>query len=252
MSQTPLRFSRNDHCLLLFCVLLLLQRSGVVLCSSAAAAVSSLSSTTTSTTPTTCKETNNNNNNDNDADVTMPPSAPTTPQDEQDLPRWDLETRFGFSSPFDKAVDAHLEETKAMAKAFRETYEGKLESCVLLQAIQEYESIASRRALIGSYLSLSYDVKLDDDGLKKRKGALSQIQSAIAGDYLEWFTLDVAGLSQPVLDAHYVATPGLTKYKAFLEELQRQKPHDLSKDVERALTVRSPYTGTRPLVSFFW
>lgn len=43
----------------------------------------------------------------------------------------------------------------------------------------------------------------------------------------------------------------LVKYKSFIDELRRQKPHNLSKDVERALTVRSPYTGTRPLVSFF-
>jgi oligoendopeptidase F len=186
----------------------------------------------------------------------MPPSAPSP----EDLPRWELESRFGFPSPFSEDLDTHLEKTKTLAKAFREKYEGKLESadaaaasgngCSLLEAIQEYEEIASRRGLIASYLSLSYDVKLNDDALKKRKGALSQNMSAIVGDYLEWFTLDVASLSQEILEQHYQATPELTKYKSFLDELLRQKPHDLSKDVERALTVRSPYTGTRPVVSF--
>ena len=179
----------------------------------------------------------------------MPPSAPAA----EDLPRWELEPRFGFTSPFDENIDAHLEQTKSLAKAFREKYENKLESpasCSLLEALEEYESIAERRGLIGSFLSLSYDTRLNDDVLKKRKGALSQVQSSIVGDYLEWFTLDVASLSQQVLDEHYKATPGLTKYKAFLEELQRQKPHDLAKDVERALTVRAPYSGTRPVVSF--
>lgn len=183
----------------------------------------------------------------------MPPSAPSL----EDLPRWELESRFGFPNPFSEDLDTHLEKTKTLAKDFREKYEGKLESadtstngCSLLEAIQEYEEIASRRGLIASYLSLSYDVKLDDDALKKRKGALSQVQSSIVGDYLEWFTLDVASLSQEILDQHYLATPELSKYKSFLDELLRQKPHDLSKDVERALTVRSPYTGTRPVVSF--
>jgi len=183
----------------------------------------------------------------------MPPSAPAA----EDLPRWDLEARFGFSSPFAEDIDAHLEQTKTLAKAFREKYEGKLEStdvnangCSLLEAIQEYEDISARRGIVASYLSLSYDVKLNDDALKKRKGSLSQIQSSIVGDYLEWFTLDVASLSSEILEQHYKATPGLTKYKSFLDELLRQKPHDLSKDVERALTVRSPYTGTRPVVSF--
>ena len=181
-----------------------------------------------------------------DSNKNMPPSAPA----EAELPRWELEPYFGFTSPFDEKIDAHLEETKLLAKAFRERYENKLESCSLLHALEEYESIAERKGLVGSYLSLSYDTRLNDDVLKKRKGALSQIQSSIVGDYLEWFTLDVASLSSQVLEQHYQATPGLNKYKAFLDELQRQKQHDLAKDVERALTVRAPYSGTRPVVSF--
>ena len=92
---------------------------------------------------------------------------------------------------------------------------------------------------------------MDDDELKKRKGALSQTQSEIYGDNLEWFSLDVAGLSDADLEKQYESEPGLSKYKAFIDELRRQKPHNLSKDVERALTVRAPYSGTRPLVSFF-
>ena len=92
---------------------------------------------------------------------------------------------------------------------------------------------------------------MDDDELKKRKGALSQTQSEIYGDNLEWFSLDVAGLSDADLENQYESEPGLSKYKAFIDELRRQKPHNLSKDVERALTVRAPYSGTRPLVSFF-
>ena len=92
---------------------------------------------------------------------------------------------------------------------------------------------------------------MDDDELKKRKGALSQTQSEIYGDNLEWFSLDVAGLFDADLEKQYESEPGLSKYKAFIDELRRQKPHNLSKDVERALTVRAPYSGTRPLVSFF-
>ena len=190
----------------------------------------------------------------------MPPSVTAEDVASHELPRWDLETRFGFTSPFDEAIDAHLEETKKQAEAFRAKYEGKLNygssdadtsSSLLLEAIQEYESIVARKGLVGSYLSLSYDVRLNDDALKKRKGALSQLQSAIVGDFLEWFTLDLASLSPNVLQAHYEATPELlTRYKAFIDEVQRQKPHDLSKDVERALTVRAPYAGTRPVVSF--
>lgn len=130
-------------------------------------------------------------------------------------------------------------------------YEGKLNTLSLFDAIQEYEQISIRSTLVSSYLHLSYDTSLDDDALKKRKGALSQTQSEIYGNNLEWFSLDVAELDDAILTSKYENEEGLDKYKSFIEELRRQKPHNLSKDVERALTVRSPYVGTRPLVSFF-
>lgn len=186
----------------------------------------------------------------------MPPNAAaaaatSTADDAANLPRWDL-GRFGFESPFSSAIDQHLEETKARAKAFKATYEGKLAYTSLLNAIAEMEEISTRKALVSSFISLSYDVLLDDDALKKRKGAISQIQSEITGDYLEWFELDVASMSQEDLDQHFTKEPELmAKYQAYLDELRRQRPHNLDKNVERALTVRNPYAGTRPLVSFF-
>ena len=51
-------------------------------------------------------------------------------------------------------------------------------------------------------------------------------------------------MSQEDIDKHYSEEPDLVKYKAFLDELRRQQPHNLDKNVERALTVRSPYSGT--------
>lgn len=176
-------------------------------------------------------------------------TCPTTAMSSSELPRWDLSTRFGFESPFDEKIDKLLESVEVDARKFRETYENQLEN-KLLQAIQEFEAISVQRATIASYMSLSYDTQLNDDNLKKRKGALSQTQSSIIGDYLEWFTLDLAGIPIETIEKLKKETPGLAKYNAFLEEVQRSKPHDLSKEVERALTVRSPYTGTRPLVSF--
>lgn len=78
-------------------------------------------------------------------------------------------------------------------------YEGKLGESSLLSAIEEYEKISIRKTTISSYLHLSYDTLLYDDSLKKRKGALSQRQSEIYGDNLEWFSLDVAELDDAVL-----------------------------------------------------
>jgi len=204
--------------------------------------VSAPSSSSSSPSTTSCRA--------NSVTTTMAPIADDAADPSSSLPRWDL-GKFGFSTPHSEDIDSHLDGTAKLAEAFKAKYEGKLGKLSLLSAIKEYEEISTRKALISSYLSLSYDTSLDDDALKKRKGALSQRQSEIYGNNLEWFSLDVAELDNAVLANQYEKEPDLSNYKSFIDELRRQKPHNLSKDVERALTVRSPYVGTSPLVSFF-
>lgn len=169
------------------------------------------------------------------------------------LPRWNLSRHFGFNSPFDPLIDQYVEETRQLAIRFREKYEGRFDQGAdLYEAIVEVEMISQRRALVSSFLRLSYDIQLDDDALKKRKGAVSQLQKQIQGDYLDWFKLDVADMSKDTLDSHCSRRPELSRhYSSYLDELRRQRPHNLDKAVERALTVRSPYAGIRPTVSFF-
>lgn len=171
------------------------------------------------------------------------------------LPRWELNERFGFKSPIDDdALDKYVEETGKQAKVFHETYEGKLNdpsTCSLKQVIAEYEAIAVRRGTVSSYLSLQYDTQLDNDALKKRKGAIGAIQSQVFGDHLEWFSLDLAAMDDTVLASHYEKDPTLREYQPYIDEERRFKDHHLAKDVERALTVRNPWMGTRTVVSFF-
>jgi len=88
------------------------------------------------------------------------------------LPRWELNDRFGFKGPMDEGLDTYVAETGEQAKSFHSKYEGKLASVSLRQVIVEYEQIAVRRGTVSSYLSLHYDTQLDNDALKKRKGRL--------------------------------------------------------------------------------
>jgi oligoendopeptidase F len=180
----------------------------------------------------------------------MPPLGDDAPV-EEDLPRWELNERFGFSSPMDPAIDDYVKETAVQAKAFQEKYDGKLNDVPLKQVIADYEQIAIRRGKISSYLSLAYDTQLDNDELKKRKGALGQLQSQTYGDHLNWFSLDLAAMDDAALQTQYEKDPSLKDYQAYIDEERRFKPHNLAKDVERALTVRGAWTGTRMTVSFF-
>jgi len=102
-------------------------------------------------------------------------------------------------------------------------------------------------------------VDLNNDALKKRKGEISERMAAEHGDFLSWFELDLASLEDALLTAQLEKTDtsssaeekNLAFFQSYIEEVRRQKPHNLEKSVERALTVRSPYVGTRPLVGFF-
>lgn len=170
-----------------------------------------------------------------------------------DLPRWELNDRFGFASPMDESLDNYIAETGDQAKVFHETYEGKLAepATSLRKVIVEYEQIAVRRGTVSSYLALHYDTQLDNDALKKRKGAIGAIQSQVFGDHLEWFSLDLAAMDDAILAGHYEKDAALQDYKSYIDEERRFKDHNLSKDVERALTMRNPWMGIGTVVSFF-
>ncbi|KAG7340852.1 oligoendopeptidase F-like protein [Nitzschia inconspicua] len=171
------------------------------------------------------------------------------------LPRWELDKRFGFESPMDPKIDEYVKETAQQAEIFHRKYEGKLNDVTnidLLQVIEEYQELAVRQGMISSYLHLSYDTQLNNDALKKRKGAISAQQSQFYGDHMEWFSLDLASMSDETLKAHYDKESQLqSKFGPFLDEQRRFQHHNLNKDVERALTVRNPWMGVRNTVSFF-
>ena len=130
--------------------------------------------------------------------------------------------------------------------------EGKPEGEMsLLDAIKAYEEvdIALTKAL--SYVSLSCDTKLDDDKAQKRKASLFQRYSTISGNELTFFSLELADMSQDLLEAQMEKSPELAKYAAYIDDVRRSQPYNLSKEVERALTVRAPFAGKGKVVEFY-
>eukprot|EP00976_Prorocentrum_cordatum_P091004 1188354-Prorocentrum_minimum.AAC.2 len=90
----------------------------------------------------------------------------------------------------------------------------------------------------------------------------------VRGNYLTFFELQLADLSDDTLDKQMQADPQLRSYDAYIKETRKEKPHNLSQhieplemesnsklrlcqEVERALTVRSPYVGTGLVVDFY-
>jgi oligoendopeptidase F len=170
--------------------------------------------------------------------------------DDATLPRWDLSSKFGWSDAYDRQIDDLLDRKESECVAFKAAHESKLAS-TLSEAVAAYEKICVDIAKIDSFLSLSYDTALEDDALKKRKGAISQRCAALSGDHLTFFELELADLGNASLEAQIAASPALAKFKPYIEEVRRSRPFNLSQPVERALTVRAPYVGTNPVVEFY-
>lgn len=72
------------------------------------------------------------------------------------------------------------------------------------------------------------------------------------GNELTFFGLELADMPQEQLDAQMAAAPeALGKYAAYIDEVRRSQPYNLSKEVERALTVRAPFAGKGKVVEFY-
>jgi oligoendopeptidase F len=179
------------------------------------------------------------------AAVAAAPSATETKE-----PRWDLEKHFGFTGANDSSIDATMDALEESMKLFKTEYEGRL-SEALLEAIESYESIEQTLTTVLSYMSLTADTRLMDDKVQQRKGALMQSYGTATGNYLTWFGLELADLKQNELDAQYEASEKLKKYKPYIDEVRRSAPYNLTKEVERALTVRSSFAGKSKVVEFY-
>ena len=91
-------------------------------------------------------------------------------------------------------------------------------------------------------------------GRRRRAEAQGESDAAvlgIAGNTLTFFSLELADLAQEDLDAQMASTPELAQLPAYIDEVRRSQPYNLSKEVERALTVRAPFAGKGKVVEFY-
>mmetsp|Transcript_25525 Transcript_25525/g.30979 ORF Transcript_25525/g.30979 Transcript_25525/m.30979 type:complete len:688 (-) Transcript_25525:67-2130(-) len=174
-----------------------------------------------------------------------PEAAPT-----ESLPRWDLERWFGFESPYDESIDDKMAELECQCRNFKETFDSKLDT-KLYDAIVAYEDIDKTLTTLLSYVMLAADVQMANQDMSKRKAALMQQYSGFSANYLTFFSLQLADLEDDALEVQYKATPELKQYAPFIEDTRRSKPYNLSAEVERALSVRAPFSGKGPVVEYY-
>src|SRR5271165_4749540 len=165
------------------------------------------------------------------------------PADLGQLPEWRLDDLYeGMDSP---RFAADLERARREAKQFAETCRGKLIELVdgpeggeaLAAAVSAYESLQDLTGRVMAYASLLYASDTSDAARAKFHGDAQERVTALAGDLL-FFELELNRIDDAKLNAA-MGAPALGHYRPWLEDIRKEKPHQLADDLERLFLDKS-------------
>ena len=166
------------------------------------------------------------------------------------LPRWNLEKHFGYTSPYDPAIDAEIDAIVAAIVAFGTTYKGTLDT-QLYAALTDLEALITRQSNVMNYLNLSKSTAETDQKLAKRYGGLSQKIGQTSAAYLTFFNIELSDLADAAVKAQLQAEPALAHYKALVDGARAGKRFQLHPDVEAELAARSTFDAKSSSVKFY-
>ncbi len=169
--------------------------------------------------------------------------AEASRQDLGVLPQWRLEDLYeGMDSP---RFAADLQRAAAEARTFATTYQGKLAELVeasdaggrLYAAVSAYEALQDLMGRIMSYASLLYAGDTSDVARAKFYGDAQEKVTALAGELL-FFELELNRLDDSALDGA-VRGSKLEHYRPWLEDIRKERPHQLADDIEQLFLEKS-------------
>ncbi len=149
------------------------------------------------------------------------------------LPEWDLGDL--YAGPRDPRLEQDLAGAEALAKSFRQTYEGKLaglDGAAFAQAMADYERVQEILGRAGSYAQLLHSGNMSDPQIGKFYQAISERSTKISTDLI-FFTLEINRIEDAVLEAKFGGP--LDRWRPWLRDLRVYREHQLSDEVERLL-----------------
>ncbi|MBV8448929.1 MAG: M3 family oligoendopeptidase [Hyphomicrobiales bacterium] len=159
------------------------------------------------------------------------------------LPEWNLTDLYpGMDAP---ELRRDLSFADEESKAFAATYQGKLSSLLsgekastaLHAAIARYERLDEIMGRLMSYVGLVYAGDTSDPVRAKLYGDTQERLTA-AGTHVLFFQLELNQLDDDAL-MRAAATAPLSHYRPWLEDIRREKPHQLEDKLERLFLEKS-------------
>jgi oligoendopeptidase F len=151
-----------------------------------------------------------------------------------EMPGWNLSDLYPAGGA---ELSADIDKASREAAAFRETYLGKLDGLArqepggLANAIEAYEAQSDRMGRIGSFAYLNYVTNTADPARAKLFGDTQDKLTSISTDLL-FFELELNRIDDAVIDAAF-QNPALTHYRPWLTDLRKERPYQLSDDLEK-------------------
>jgi oligoendopeptidase F len=159
------------------------------------------------------------------------------------LPEWNLADLYPAMDAPEVAAD--LARGLDGARAFQDRARGTLAGLVakgdgdgLAALIRDYEALDEIFGKLASYAGLVYAGDTTDPKRAKFYGDL-QDKLTEATTLLLFFTLELNRLDEAALAALYATSPALAHYRPWLEDLAREKPHQLSDEIEQLFAEKS-------------
>ncbi len=154
-----------------------------------------------------------------------------------EMPEWDLNDLYPGTKSAELARD--FERAKSDAERFQADWQGKLEEVAsgkeggktLAQIIGSYEDMGDLIGRIGSYAGLLYAGNNEDPETAKFYGDTNEKLTNIYNSLL-FFELEFNRIDEAVLNKA-LETPELAHYRPWIEELRKEKPYQLSDELEK-------------------
>ena len=157
-----------------------------------------------------------------------------------ELPEWNLDDL--YKSPEDEQLEADLIEAESRVQALVKSCKGRLaelagERGALAAAIREYEALSDLLGKAGSYSGLLYASDSSNPVYAKFAGDMRDRLTAISTQLL-FFELELNRIEDAVLEAA-LKQPDLAHYAPWLEDIRKERPHQLDDEIERLFMEKS-------------
>ena len=159
------------------------------------------------------------------------------------LPEWNLTDL--YAGPDAPALGEDIAAIGEEAKSFETEYKGRLAQMVaaadggasLAAALRRYEALEDRMGRVGSYAGLLYATDTTNPTYAKTYGDVSD-KLTTHSTHLLFFGLELNRIDDGVMEAA-LADPAAAHYRPFIDDLRKERPHQLADDIERLFLEKS-------------